>query len=183
MAHIVLVTGGTRSGKSGFAQRRAEQIKGNRCFIATCVPSDPEMEARVAKHQQMRSAESWQTVEEPLHVGSCFARDNSFQVYLVDCLTLWVQNIMLECHDRGSPCDDTHVQQAANSLNDQAIRAEGTVILVSGEVGGGIVPENEIARRFRDLVGICNQTIAARADEVILVSCGLPLYLKKKEQG
>lgn len=183
MAHIVLVTGGTRSGKSGFAQRRAEQLKGSRCYIATCVVSDPEMEARVVKHRQMRDADAWQTIEEPLHVGSCFTRNNQFQVYLVDCLTLWVQNIMLDCHDRGHPCDDTHIQQEANNLIDHATRTRGTVILVSGEVGGGIVPENEIARRFRDLVGMCNQTIAARADEVILVSCGLPLYLKKKGQG
>jgi adenosylcobinamide kinase/adenosylcobinamide-phosphate guanylyltransferase len=181
MAHIILVTGGTRSGKSGYAQERGEQLGGRRCFIATCVPADAEMQERVSKHRRMRDSKDWETIEEPLQLVTSLAENNNYQVYLVDCLTLWVQNIMLDCLKNGVPCQESHVEQEALRLIDQAKSAPGTVILVSGEVGCGIVPENEVARKFRDLVGSCNQKIAALADEVILVSCGLPLFLKEKE--
>jgi adenosylcobinamide kinase/adenosylcobinamide-phosphate guanylyltransferase len=181
MADIILVTGGSRSGKSGYAQNRAEQIAGGRCFIATCVVEDGEMSERVSMHRQMRDEFIWDTIEEPLELAECFRHNNQYAIYLVDCLTLWVHNLMRFWNDQGINASEQRVKKAVAELLLEIERVAGTVLLVSGEVGWGIVPANELSRKYRDLVGICNQTVAQYAGEVVLVSCGLPFHLKKKE--
>jgi len=179
MARIVLVTGGTRSGKSSYAQNRAETLSGARCFIATCQPFDEEMKQRVSQHQQQRSSGNWATIEEPLKIGSCVEENGQYDVFLIDCLTLWINNLMEDCANRGRDCSEATIADATENVLHRIARTDATVFFVTNEVGLGIVPDNKVARRFRDLVGLSNQIIASHADEVVLVSCGLPLSLKK----
>ncbi|MGA7279622.1 MAG: bifunctional adenosylcobinamide kinase/adenosylcobinamide-phosphate guanylyltransferase [Desulfocapsaceae bacterium] len=179
MADIILVTGGTRSGKSDYALRRGEVCAGSHCFIATCKATDPEMIRRVEKHQQTRSAAIWHTIEEDLYPGRPISAAD-YDVYLVDCLTLWISNLMAHCAEQGRTCGEDYLAAQIAGLLDAVRQIAGTVIFVTSEVGLGVVPENDIARHYRDLVGMCNQLIAAQAQEVILVSCGLPLYVKQK---
>jgi len=183
MGKIILVTGGTRSGKSYFALRRGEGIDGRRCFIATCQvldEVDEEMAERVQTHQQTRDAQRWLTIEEPLAVANII-KEHQFDVYLVDCLTLWISNYMADCAQRGVAYSEHSAAIVAEELIDIIRKNDGTVIFVSNEVGMSVVPENNLARRFRDLVGLTNRLIAAAADEVVLISCGLPIYLKKSD--
>ena len=183
MAKIILVTGGTRSGKSSFALQIAEKMPQPHCFIATCRVSDQEMAERVKKHQDERTEKIWKTVEEPLDLLSAFRNNLNYSSYLVDCLTLWVSNIMEQNYQSDTFCDENDLKREINQLFNYLKNIESTVIFVTNEVGMGIVPENQLARRYRDLVGFCNRLIASRADEVILVSCGLPLYLKTSLKG
>lgn len=180
MGRIILITGGTRSGKSDFGLRWAERLPGRRCFIATCPVVDQEMAARIDKHRQARNPELWDTIEEPLKIGEIVER-NHYNVYLVDCLTLWISNQMSQCADRGEVCNEAFIEDQTKKILHTIAAINATVIFVTNEVGLGIVPENELARRYRDLVGSCNKLIGSGADEAVLVSCGLPLYLKKQE--
>lgn len=179
MGKVILVTGGTRSGKSDFAQALAEEIDGSRCFVATCPVTDEEMAARIEKHQQSRRTVVWSTVEEPLAIAEVVSRD-AYDLYLVDCLTLWVSNLMMDCSSNRADCSEEFIETITGKLLSAVSAVSATVIFVTSEVGSGIVPDNALARRYRDLVGTCNRIIAAAADEAVLVSCGLPLYLKKK---
>ena len=178
MGTIILVTGGTRSGKSDFALERADEFGGRRCFIATCPVTDKEMAARIEKHRRLREGTGWLTVEEPLAIAAVVERDEH-DLYLIDCLTLWVSNQMLNCSAKGRECSEAFIESKTGTMIAAAAAARAAVVFVTGEVGLGIVPENELARRYRDLVGRCNRIVAAAADEAVLVSCGLPLYLKK----
>lgn len=165
----LLVLGGARSGKSRHAQARAEALAGELVYIATAQAFDGEMRERIAHHRMDRGPR-WRTVEEPLDLPGALARNaGSGAVLLVDCLTLWLSNLMLAGRDPDS---------AARHLAEAIARAPGTVILVANEVGLGIVPDNALARRFRDAAGWLNQTIAAQADEVLFIAAGLPLRLK-----
>jgi len=170
--HVLLVLGGARSGKSRHAQARAEALAaaGARLlFVATAQVLDDEMADRVARHRADRGLE-WSTVEEPLDLGGVIRRESRADaVLLVDCLTLWCSNLMFA---------DRDVDAATADLVAALADAPGAVILVSNEVGLGIVPENALARRFRDLAGRINQAVAAAADEVLFVAAGLPLTLK-----
>ncbi len=178
MTEIILVIGGTRSGKSDYAQQRGEAIAGRRCFLATCAAADAEMSRRVARHRAARDPQAWDTVEEPVRLGIAVKDHPGYDVYLIDCLTLWVSNLLYQ-GPQNSPDDlETQVMAAVDELLQQLGTIGGSAILVSGEVGMGIVPENRLARLYRDLIGRSNQRIAARADEVVLISCGLPLWLK-----
>ena len=177
MAEIILITGGTRSGKSDYALKRAEAVDGNRCFLATCVVSDDEMAERVEKHREIRDETRWQTIEERIELEDVI-QQNDCHVYLIDCLTLWINNLMVDCYEKGLECTENFVATRTEKLLDTIETISGLVVIVTNEVGMGIVPENELARRYRDLVGLANRMIASRAAEVILVSCGLPLYLK-----
>ena len=172
-AHVLLVLGGARSGKSRHAQARAETLAamGKRpLFVATAQALDDEMADRVTRHQADRGPQ-WTTVEEPLDLGDAVRRlSRPGAVLLVDCLTLWCSNMMFAGRD---------VDAGLADLADALRAAPGPVILVSNEVGLGIVPENALARRFRDLAGRINQTVAAVADEVVFVAAGLPLTLKR----
>lgn len=171
---IILVTGGCRSGKSAFALQLAlERPAGSRIYLATCLPRDAEMEERVARHQKERDA-SWLTLEVPVELPRAIeTHAHGEQVLLVDCLTLWLTNLLLACPE-GDNVMPAKVDELIPALN----RAKCPVILVTNEVGAGIVPENKLARRFRDLTGITHQKVAAAADQVYLVVAGIPLRLK-----
>lgn len=174
MAELVLVTGGARSGKSRWAQQRAESLPGPRFFLATCAPSvDHEMADRIARHQRDRADRGWATVEEPLELAGALARMPGGTV-MVDCLTIWIANLM----HTGRKLDEDRMAALARELLSVIEPRAGTVLLVTNEVGLGVVPPTEMGRQFRDLAGRCHQVLAAAADEVVLMVCGLPLYVK-----
>ena len=168
-AEHLFVIGGARSGKSRYAQSRAEASGLARLFVATAQAFDEEMKDRIARHRADR-AEGWETIEAPIDLAGTIEREaRADRVLLIDCLTLWVTNLLLSGRDIGA---------AAEELTAVMARARGPLILVSNEVGWGIVPENALARRFRDEAGFVNQRIAAAVHEVQLIAAGLPLRLK-----
>ena len=168
-ARVTLVLGGARSGKSRHAQALAEAQGGALVFVATAQALDDEMRARVAQHRADRDLR-WRTVEAPLALAeTVVAEGRPGSVLLLDCLTLWASNLLLGEADAALALDALDA-----ALRDTAAR----VVLVANEVGLGIVPDNALARRFRDLAGTINQRVAARADRVVFVAAGLPLVLK-----
>jgi adenosylcobinamide kinase/adenosylcobinamide-phosphate guanylyltransferase len=179
LAKIILITGGARSGKSSYALERAEAISSNRLFVATCPKIDSEMSERVRRHQKERNGRGWITVENEINLGAVFKeRTAGVDVVLIDCITLWVNNILFAHDSQGSAVDDNLVSELCSQWLETTKDFTGTVICVTNEVGLGIVPDNPLARRYRDLVGTCNQLIGRNASEVVLVSCGIPLLLK-----
>ena len=180
MANIILITGGGRSGKSSYAQKLAEDLPRPRAFIATCPPIDDEMAERIRKHRQSRDAVLWETIEEPINLTGALLAANGYKTILVDCLTLWLNNIMHECREWDHDLTEDQVVGCCRQLMEVCAERGGTVILVTNETGMGIVPENPMARRFRDLMGRCNQIIASEADTVVFMTCGLPTYLKRE---
>ena len=177
MANVVLITGGSRSGKSSYALQLGEGLPGPRAFIATCPPIDEEMAERIRKHRESRDPEVWETIEEPINLAGALQAGTGYKTVLVDCLTLWLSNMMYSGSDLQNEED---VSDRCRRLLEACHQRDGTVILVSNEVGMGIVPDNPVGRRFRDLMGRCNQIIASEADKVILMACGLPIYLKRE---
>lgn len=173
MASITLITGGARSGKSSFALRLALERDRVRTFIATAVALDEEMAARISRHQKERGVR-FRTVEEPVHLSDAMGSvsgDN--QVVVVDCLTVWLGNLYHHYEeDRNRVL--AHVEAFINRLDDLPY----DLILVTNEVGWGIVPENALARSFRDVAGYLNRRVAEKADHVYLLCCGIPLTLK-----
>lgn len=171
MGGLTLITGGARSGKSSFALGEALKAGGRRLFIATLEPLDAEMGKRVALHRAERG-DGWDTREEPLELASLIGEiAGRYQAAVVDCLTLWLSNVMHSGKD---------VNKAIDELSASVEGAKRTMHLyvVSNEVGMGIVPENEVARAFRDYAGLLNQRIAAVADEVFLMASGIPVKIK-----
>jgi adenosylcobinamide kinase/adenosylcobinamide-phosphate guanylyltransferase len=169
MSGTLLVLGGARSGKSRYAQARAEAHSGPLVYIATGQAFDAEMHDRIARHQDDRGPR-WTTLEEPLDLAGAIDRaGETAGAVLVDCLTLWVSNLMLADHALDGP---TAALEAAMS------RCPCPLVLVSNEVGLGIVPDNALARAFRDEAGRLNQRVAAMADEVQFVAAGLALRMK-----
>lgn len=178
MATIILVTGGARSGKSNFAMTRAMELPGRHAFLATCPVVDDEMAERVRRHQRARP-EDWLTLEEPLELANAIRdRAGNTDVLLVDCLTLWINNLMFRGERDGLTVSEDDVARAADEVLEACSAHGGTVIFVTNEVGMGIVPENPDARTFRDLAGRCNQVVASRADEVHLLVSGVALRVK-----
>jgi adenosylcobinamide kinase/adenosylcobinamide-phosphate guanylyltransferase len=177
MAEIILITGGARSGKSRHAQALAEARPGTRLFLATSPVVDDEMRARIARHQGDRQARQWRTVEEPLRPMDVLAGHPEAQVVLLDCLTLWLSNLLFEAEEPELFSEETVAELTAELVAAARLRP-GLVIIVTNEVGLGIVPENPLARHYRDLLGRCNQGIAAAADRVELVTCGISLTIK-----
>lgn len=173
MNKTVFVLGGCRSGKSGYALDLAQMAsEKNNVFIATCVPHDDEMKSRVARHRQERGPQ-WQTVEAPVHMPEAIdSLGKEAGIILVDCLTLWISNLLTENQDPEFVLD--RVQRLTRSVKASA----SPVILVSNEVGAGIVPENKLARLYRDLVGSTNQAVADCADQVVWVVAGIPVTIK-----
>jgi adenosylcobinamide kinase/adenosylcobinamide-phosphate guanylyltransferase len=170
---IELYIGGCRSGKSTAALQRANRMGADRkLFLATCQPHDAEMRARVERHQEERDA-GWETVEEPLAIAGIIRRHSRPQtVILVDCLTLWLTNLII------GQTDDTGIHQHITVLEEALCAAPGPVLLVTNEVGLGIVPDNAMSRRFRDWAGSLNQRMARCAREVVLTVAGIPVPIK-----
>jgi len=172
MKETVLVIGGCRSGKSSHALYLANQIPGQKIFIATCIPHDKEMENRVLRHKKQRSR-AWSTLEVPVRLPEEIGKNSRKKnVILVDCLTLWINNLFLENNDQSNI--DGHIRKLIQSLE----KAECPIILVSNEVGTGIVPENRLARLFRDAAGFTNQRVAACVNKVIWMVAGIPVGVK-----
>jgi len=178
MARITLITGGSRSGKSAFAQRLAEEQSGSRLFLATCPVTDSEMEVRILRHIQDRQKGNWETVEEPVDLVSQLHEAMRYDTVLIDCLTLWINNLMFEASKGNRVLDEDMVREETERMLAAARKHPGEVIMVTNEVGLGIVPDNKQARLYRDLIGRCNQCVGVAADRVFLVSCGIPLQIK-----
>ena len=174
MVEKILVIGGCRSGKSRHALDLALALTGDKkIFIATCVPQDNEMYLRVANHRKERG-QSWKTIEAPLNLPEAILQNaHSGSVVLVDCLTLWINNLMMENED--IQYADDKIAELINAVQS----AEGPVVLVSNEVGTGIVPENKLARAYRDLVGSVNQAVARAVDRVEMVVAGIAVTIKE----
>ncbi|MCA1494167.1 bifunctional adenosylcobinamide kinase/adenosylcobinamide-phosphate guanylyltransferase [Sinorhizobium alkalisoli] len=166
----ILVLGGARSGKSRFAERLAETSGLKMHYVATGRAFDDEMRDRIVHHKAARQGKGWTTHEEPLDLVGVLARiDARDRVILVDCLTLWVTNLMMEGRDMAA---------AFAALADFLPGAQARLVFVSNEVGLGIVPENRMARAFRDHAGRLHQIVAEKSAEVYLVAAGLPLKMK-----
>lgn len=169
MTHSTLILGGARSGKSLFAETMAREHGGILHYIATGRAYDDEMRTRIATHRDRRGS-SWVTHEAPLDLPEAIAAiDNSNNTVLIDCLTLWVTNLMM---------DERNMEDAFAELTDRISKSRARLFFVSNEVGMGIVPENAMAREFRDHAGKLHQDVAAVASEVYLVAAGLPLKFK-----
>jgi adenosylcobinamide kinase / adenosylcobinamide-phosphate guanylyltransferase len=170
-ARNILVGGGARSGKSRFALALAESLGLQRIFVAPAQAFDEEMATRIARHREERGP-GWTTIEEPTELARALADASPADVVLVDCLTLWLSNLLL----RGDApaAIEQQVEEVVQTLRARARH----VVLVTNEVGMGIVPENALARLFRDVAGRANQRIAAAMDEVYLASMGITLRLR-----
>ena len=164
-----LVLGGARSGKTAFALAQAE-LCGLKCvYIATAAAHDDEMARRIERHKAERNA-TWATVEEEIDLPRVMVRESSIdRVILIDCLTLWLSNVLFA---------DLDLDAMSFALVSSVARAKGPVIFVSNEIGLGIVPDNALSRRFRDAQGLLNQRIAKACERVVLIAAGLPLTLK-----
>jgi adenosylcobinamide kinase / adenosylcobinamide-phosphate guanylyltransferase len=172
---LVLVTGGSRSGKSGYALQTATRFAEPRVFLATAQAFDDEMRERIEAHRRSRPA-GWSVVEEPRDVPAALrAAVGKAGTVIVDCVTLWLSNLLLA--DEGF--DEWTAAARAQELADAATRTGRAVIVVTNEVGSGVVPENALARRFRDCCGRANQVLARAADEVHFMVSGIPLAIKK----
>jgi adenosylcobinamide kinase / adenosylcobinamide-phosphate guanylyltransferase len=165
---IILVTGGARSGKSTRAEARAREFPGKPVYIATAEALDAEMNERIERHRARRGSE-WLERETPLELVQALMETDGAGARLVDCLTLWLSNLMHRERDW---------EKEGLRLAEALGRQIGPVVLVTNEVGLGIVPDNALARRFRDAAGILNQMIARVADEVEFVVAGLPMRVK-----
>lgn len=164
-----LILGGARSGKTAWALARAQEAGGRPVMIATAQALDAEMAERIARHRTDRGG-AWATVEAPLELAPAIAALQPGDVGVVDCLTLWLSNLMHAEADLGSAFD---------ALEAAAAACPARLLLVSNEVGQGIVPDNALARRFRDEAGRLHQRLAARCDEAVIVVAGLPIWLKR----
>ena len=165
---VTLVLGGARSGKSRYAERLVEGASACGTYCATAVAGDAEMAARIAAHRARRGP-FWGTIEAPLALASAVAVAEPEHPVLVDCLTLWLSNLLMA---------DRQPEEETRTLCNALREAAGPVVLVSNEVGMGLVPDTPLGRKFRDAAGWLNQEIAALADRVVFVAAGLPLVLK-----
>ncbi|THF74944.1 bifunctional adenosylcobinamide kinase/adenosylcobinamide-phosphate guanylyltransferase [Cohnella fermenti] len=185
---IVLITGGARSGKSAFAERYAEKLAGDRggVYVATAQALDEGMRRRIDKHRASResSAFRWETAEEPLEAAELLdklAAEEPAPLILLDCLTLWLTNVLLEGDTETEDRERTEerVMRRIEELVGAFERYPGTALLVTNEVGDGIVPEHRLGRIFRDYAGVLNQRVASISEEVFLVTAGIPVELKR----
>jgi adenosylcobinamide kinase/adenosylcobinamide-phosphate guanylyltransferase len=169
---MIFITGGARSGKSYFAQELAQKFTGPKAYLATAQALDEEMTERIRRHQKSRPSD-WQTLEEPLEVADCIRmKGDHFDLILLDCLTLWISNLMM------AGWQEKKILEAGDRLVEACRGAKCSLILVGNEVGMGIVPDNPQARLFRDLSGLMQQKIAREADEVYFLVSGLAQKIK-----
>ena len=169
---MIFITGGARSGKSRFALDYANQHFSKKLYLATCEVLDEEMAQRVEGHKKMRGPE-WKTVEEPIElVDKINQYGDQVEVILLDCITLWLSNLLMKGND------DLKIQDGINRLMEMMRQTPTSLIVVSNEVGMGIVPADPLSRRFRDLSGMANQRIAEVAEMVIFMVSGIPIFLK-----
>ncbi|MCD6152401.1 MAG: bifunctional adenosylcobinamide kinase/adenosylcobinamide-phosphate guanylyltransferase [Syntrophobacterales bacterium] len=170
---IIFVTGGARSGKSDFAQDMAEKIEGKRVFVATAQAFDEEMAERIQKHQENRGTR-WDALEEPINLGGAIRSIlGQYKTILVDCLTVWMSNLLLEYQDQNE-----RISEIVDDFFSGLSESDETIIVVSNEVGMGIVPDNKLARDYRDQLGFLNQRMARRADDVYVLFSGIPVKIK-----
>ncbi len=170
--NVIFITGGCRSGKSRFALDYANRFFSKKIYLATCEPLDEEMVNRIEDHKRMRGSE-WETVEEPIEIVDKIRQyGKEVEVILLDCITLWISNLLLKWDD------DTRIMEEIERLRSTIKEIGTSMILVSNEVGMGIVPADLLSRRFRDLSGIANQKIGEASDQVIFMVSGIPLFLK-----
>ncbi|EPG73710.1 putative bifunctional adenosylcobalamin biosynthesis protein CobU [Leptospira fainei serovar Hurstbridge str. BUT 6] len=184
MADISFITGGCRSGKSRFALENSNALTGSKIFVATCPKIDDEMDQRIQKHREERKDQNWETIEEPLELYNVFRNLSSKEskVVLVDCLSLWINNLLFKYQNENRVLDESLIREATvKFLNAARSSFPGKVIFVSNEIGLGVVPESPLIRIYRDLLGTCNQIVAAEADEVFLLISGIPIKLKQVE--
>lgn len=184
---IIFVTGGARSGKSAFALKMALDIPGRKAYIATAEALDEEMRERIERHKAQRG-KAWDTCEEPVKIADLIKKTEvGYEVIVVDCLTLWLSNIMIRTRypEHAAQIVEAEVNRLLESLNSLRASSAGnpdfrvrSLFIVSNEVGSGIVPDNETARMFRDMAGMLNQRVAGIADEVHLMVSGIPLRIK-----
>lgn len=179
MGKVYLIVGGRRSGKSDFALKFGESFTGPHAFLATCPFIDGEMEQRIRKHQQERKTSIWSTIEEEIQLAGIIMQKSQFNLFLIDCVTLWINNQIFQANERGHTFLEEDLIREVNSLLNVCAEIRADVIFVSNETGLGVVPDNPETRFFLDLLGRCNQIIAARSEEVFMVSCGIPIKIKK----
>lgn len=172
MDKITFILGGARSGKSRLAIKLAKEKGRKVAFIATCIPKDLEMKKRINLHKNSRPGH-WKTFEDPKDISLLLNKIGSkFNIIIIDCLTLLISGFML------NGLKETAIKSKINKMLGALKKIKAQSIIVSNEVGLGIVPENELAREFRDMAGRINQFVAAKSDEVFLVFSGIPLKLK-----
>lgn len=174
---IQLILGGARSGKSSYAELQATKIENNACYIATATAGDEEMSSRIKHHRESRPSH-WRLIEEPYKLAkSIELENNKEQVILIDCMTLWLSNWICKIQQQPSQREDW-LQEKENLLATLS-SSNAEIIMVSNEVGSGIIPMGELTREFVDQAGWLNQSLAKIADRVVLVTAGLPLTLKE----
>jgi len=172
---MILITGGCRSGKSRFALDYANQHFLKKLYLATCEALDEEMAQRIEHHKKMRGPE-WQTIEESIAiVNEIREYGDKVEVILLDCITLWLSNLLMKWNS------DSRIMDEVNRFIDLIQQSQTSLIIVSNEVGMGIVPADPLSRRFRDLSGMINQRIAEVVDTVIYMVSGIPMFLKGGE--
>ena len=169
---ILLITGGVRSGKSQYAEQRAGQLGARQLYVATAEAKDEEMAQRIAEHRKRRGNQ-WLTIEEPLELTETLLdQRGKTDCALVDCLTLWISNLLIRS-------DETYVKEKVEHLLEILPLLDFHLVFVTNEIGWGIVPNNALARKFRDVLGWTNQRIAQAADEIVLMVAGVPIIIKK----
>lgn len=168
---IILVGGGTRSGKSAFALRLTRRLGQRRLFLATAQAGDDEMRSRIAQHREERGAD-FDTIEEPLALPQAIRRASPHDVIVIDCLTLWLSNLLLASHSSGD------ILKQVDELIEELRRQRTHAIVITNEVGMGIVPESALGRQFRDLAGLAHQRLSRAADEVYVAILGTILRIK-----
>ena len=169
---FTFVMGGARSGKSRYAQELAKKIGKMVAFIATCTPCDEEMKRRITLHKKSRPR-NWKTIEEPKDIKSALSKlKNKFNVVIIDCLGILVSNFLAD------GLKETEIKMEIESIARILSKSKFTPIVVSNEVGGGIVPDNPLARAFRDILGIANQVMARYADTVYVMQAGIAVKIK-----
>lgn len=186
MGRSILITGGARSGKSSFAEKIMKEQTGSVLYLATAKVLDEEMELRVEKHRQSRPSK-WDTIEAYQDLGSIITNQgDNYQGILIDCITIMVTNLLFDIPEiQTDDFSRESIEKVEAAIMEDAVglmngikASKATVVMVTNELGSGIVPEYPLARIFRDIAGRVNQYLASRADEVYMAVCGLPLRLK-----